>query len=188
MKRGQFLLAASIVFGVLPFSAGALGTPVTSRAMKHLVRQLPSNPKRKMDKGICTDFSGHWVGTCNGSDGDVITDWVKIRQYDCSSLAMETEGNSDDIEVGRVDRIGWSDFDFLSSADLSGIWDWDAFRKILTSDVAGSYHTLSVPATGTIQAKQSLVIIDGQLKIRFEQSILGSGNEAYWEECLFSKQ
>ncbi len=189
MKSIIFVLAVAIsTTSITAMSTDVLAAP--SRVMKLLREQAHKNNPVRKDKGLCTNFTGEWRGTCVDSAGETYSDWMKIRQWDCGSLSIDGDGYSDDLEANSLQRIGGTTFDYMSDFNATAGMEWNIARSILTTKFVGSFQTFGSIGSGTLEGTKSFELRDGQLLTKSQQKNRtndGQSEDITGDECTYSK-
>lgn len=190
MKSLNFILAVAISsLSLTGISGEVFAAP--SRVMKLMREQALKNKPVTKDKGLCTDFTGDWTGTCVDSAGETFSEWVKIKQWDCGSISVEGDGYADDLEANSLKRIGNTTFNYLSDFNATIGIEWNIARNILTTKFVGSFQTFGSVGTGTLEGNMSFEMKDDQLITKTQnksRTTDGQSEETSGEVCTYSKQ
>jgi hypothetical protein len=124
---------------------------------------LPFSPSHKakrttQDVSGCTDFSGAWIGSCDGGEGSSEMTAIKIEQNGCKYLDI----NDETYPIGGTRSSQTHDADFSSTE--TDLVDWtDAEKTTLNFDM--NFTERRIDAFSNWSSKSTIVarIVDGAM-------------------------
>jgi len=160
-----------------------------SSIMKTMEKDLAAKSAKIADKRMCENFEGSWKGVCTDSDNNTLEEWINIGQFGCGVFDFSGEGYFQQMEIGKIERIGSTNLNFQSDFQATGHIEWDIARKVLKMVANGSFHTIN-GESGILKSMTSFEIADGQLKTRYSshnQSTNSNHSSTFSSECQYSK-
>ncbi len=184
-----------MVFGLFLGSSAAWGnTP--RRGITNLQKQLMKNAtslseiERNTEAEICIDLSGHWKGSCvgsdeNGVDPDPYEEEITLKQEQCNQLIFD-EDDGDPIDIPGSMHMTNTEEDIDSVVDTTGFADWH-----LGGEVLRIYYTISLTSLPPDAAMEYVGagfsdyrLVNGKLVITSESS----GYSSYVSGLLISSE
>lgn len=183
MAKIQHGLIAALFSMSLPTSAHAFGLKRLPKSLK-MQRKAVAESDRFPN---CTDFSGHWEGSCQYTDGSEGQSSITIAQDSCKKIVID----GFDSSVPGVSKSSDTSFVDNEQIDVTGAFDWNTARKTLLIHAAAVIKGAN--STTLVTGDSTMSLVDGQLLTTQNSTTTGTfkgtpSSETYTEECKYTKQ
>lgn len=145
------------------------------------------NDNRNFNENSCTDFSGDWVGTCEGVSPNP-NSRIKIKQSGCAFMeTMPEEGKIQNFDLSGVGLDNENSSSVFASVSFSKAFKWNSDKTVIEGELTALLNSAFLPGGPNQGHVTVLLMKDGQDLLAFTK-VEGSVFEKIGEtSCRYKK-